>query len=67
MEDIAIFGAGGLGREVACLINRINQDKQIYNFIGFFDDEKPKGEFVNYGKVLGGIDALNAWTNSYQL
>ena len=24
MKDIAIFGAGGFGREVACLINRIN-------------------------------------------
>lgn len=61
MKDIAIFGAGGFGREVACLINRINQEKQIWNLIGFFDDEKSEGESVNYGKVLGGMDVLNAW------
>ena len=25
MKDLAIFGAGGLGKEVACLIKRINE------------------------------------------
>ena len=41
MKDIAIYGAGGLGREVACLIRMINESKEIpeWNFIGFFDDD----------------------------
>lgn len=44
MKDIAIFGAGGFGREVACLIKRINKIKPQWNFIGFFDDnEELKG------------------------
>lgn len=63
MNDIAIFGAGGFGREVACLIKRINkQQPNTWNFIGFFDDdEKIWGAWNEYGKVLGGMDALNQW------
>ncbi|TDL99951.1 MAG: acetyltransferase [Flavobacteriaceae bacterium] len=38
MEDIAIIGAGGFGQEVLSLITAINQNKNQYNFIGFFDD-----------------------------
>lgn len=63
MKEIAIFGAGGFGREIACLINRINkQHPNTWNFIGFFDDdEKIWGAWNEYGKVLGGMDALNQW------
>ena len=61
MKDIALFGAGGFGREVACLINMINKVKPTWNLIGFFDDGKPIGEDVTYGKVLGGIEELNQW------
>lgn len=28
MREIAIFGAGGFGREVACLIRMINESRQ---------------------------------------
>lgn len=65
MKDIAIFGAGGFGREVACLINRINnQQPNTWNLIGFFDDdEKSWGAKNEYGKVFGGMDALNQWSN----
>lgn len=61
MQDIAIFGAGGFGREVYLLIKRINKSQKLWNFIGFFDDDpnpdwrSSKIEF-NY---LGGIQALN--------
>lgn len=63
MKDIAIYGAGGFGREVACLINRINvQQPDTWNLIGFFDDDdKVWGAWNEYGKVLGGMDALNHW------
>lgn len=71
-KDIAIFGAGGLGREVACLIRDINEacyDEDCrYNFIGFFDDNVAKGtQISHYGKVLGGLDALNAWTTDLEV
>ena len=38
MENIAIYGFGGLGREVACLLNNINKIYSEWNLIGFFDD-----------------------------
>lgn len=62
MKDIAIFGAGGFGREVACIIKRINKITPTWNFIGFFDDnEALKGTRNEYGEVLGGMSELNAW------
>lgn len=62
MKDIAIFGAGGFGREIACLIKRINQEGPTWNLIGFFDDNpKLKGTKNEYGDVLGGMSELNSW------
>jgi sugar O-acyltransferase (sialic acid O-acetyltransferase NeuD family) len=62
MRNIAIFGAGGLGREIACLIRMINEETPTWNLIGFFDDNPDlKGTSNEYGKVLGGTDVLNAW------
>lgn len=55
MKDIAIYGAGGLGREVKTILDAINRENEVYNFLGFFDDGK-KGE-----KVLGTIADLNRW------
>lgn len=65
MRRIAIFGAGGFGREVFCLIKSINALSPQWEVIGFFDDGKPKGEPVgHYGAVLGGIAELNDWRES---
>lgn len=61
MKDIAIFGAGGCGREVACIIELINQEKRVWNFIGFFDDGITKGSTNEYGVILGGTEELNRW------
>lgn len=64
MKDIAIFGAGGLGREVACLIERINRKEKRWHLIGFFDDEESLwGKENEYGRILGGSDMLNVWQN----
>lgn len=35
---LVIIGAGGLGREVAWLVDEVNQDKPTYEFLGFLDD-----------------------------
>ena len=62
MKDIAIYGAGGFGREVACLIKRINEKEPTWNFIGFFDDNAElKGTRNEYGTILGGLDVVNSW------
>lgn len=62
MKDIAVFGAGGFGREVACIIKRINKVKPTWNFIGFFDDNAQLvGTSNEYGKVLGTSEELNSW------
>lgn len=65
MKDIAIYGAGGFGKEVACLINRINKTKDVpvWNLIGFYDDnESLKGKQVShFGPCLGGTTELNAY------
>lgn len=61
MKDIAIFGAGGFGRELACIINLINKEKPTWNLIGFFDDGIEAGTELQYGKALGGVEVLNKW------
>lgn len=69
MKDIAIYGAGGLGREVACLVNSINKETvPTWNLIGFFDDGKEKGtEVSHFGKVLGGFHEINEWPTKLNL
>lgn len=59
-HDIAIYGAGGLGREVALMIGQINAaGAGAWKMIGFFDDGKDSDQWVDGYRVLGGIDALN--------
>lgn len=62
MKDIAIYGAGGFGKEVACIINKINSIKLTWNLIGFFDDGIAKETTIShFGKVLGTVIDLNSW------
>ena len=63
VKDIAIYGAGGFGREVACLIKRINEVEPTWNLVGFFDDNPDKKDqpISHFGKCFGGIEVLNAW------
>jgi len=62
MKDIAIYGAGGYGREVACLINSVNEVKKEWNLIGFFDDRLPIDYKNEYGPIIGGISELNNYS-----
>lgn len=61
MKDIAIFGAGGFGREVITVINDINKVEKLWNIVGFFDDGCKKGEIINGVPVLGTTQDLNSW------
>ena len=61
MEQIAIYGAGGFGQEVACILHAINKIEPRWEIIGFFDDNASlAGKTLRYGKVLGGIEKLNS-------
>lgn len=63
MKDIAIYGAGGFGKEVACLINWINSEHPQWKLIGFFDDGiEVHTKISHYGVVLGGMETLNLWS-----
>ncbi len=61
MRKIAIYGAGGFGKEIYCLIQEINRHQMQWDFIGYFDDAKVPGEQIYHGCVLGGMKELNAF------
>ncbi len=68
MKKIAIFGAGGLGREIACIIRELNEKDKIWDFIGFFDDNPTlQGTKNEYGEILGGMDELNLWAEDLSI
>lgn len=62
MRKIAVFGAGGFGKEVVCVLNKINETKPTWEFIGFFDDGLKHGTQVShFGTILGSMQDLNNW------
>lgn len=68
MQDIAIYGAGGFGKEVACILNKINEIQPIWNLLGFFDDGVTKGTSIShFGPVLGGLCDLNEWKTTISI
>lgn len=60
MKDILIIGAGGFGREVQWLIERINAQRKEVNWkiLGYIDDGVEKGTEINGYKVLGDVSFL---------
>lgn len=59
MKDLYIIGAGGFGREVAWLVERINAVKQSWNLKGFIDDNVSLHGTLEGGyPVCGGTDYL---------
>jgi len=60
MNNIAIYGAGGFGKEVASLINFINKKEKRWRLVGYFDDNNErKGKKFNEFDIIGGIEVLN--------
>lgn len=66
-RDIAIFGAGGFGREVLTIIDAINAVKPTYTMIGFFDDGLQIGTCINGYQVLGGTHELEKWNSGLDI
>lgn len=58
MKQIVIIGAGGFGREVLWLIERINAKEMTWEIKGYIDDGIKAGTQINGYPVLGGIDYL---------
>jgi len=59
LADIAIVGAGGLGKETAVLIDQINKQEKHWNLVGFFDDGVQTGTKILSVPVLGNVAELN--------
>lgn len=57
LKPLVIVGAGGLGREVAWLVEDINRQKPEWDFIGFVDDGV-QGNTVEGYPVLGPVEHL---------
>lgn len=57
MKNLYIVGAGGFGREVAWLVERINLVKPTWDLLGFIDDnpQRHSGETDGY-PVIGSCD-----------
>ena len=58
MDKIIIVGAGGFGREVQWLIERINKTCKTWDLLGFIDDSIAKGTIINGIPVLGTVKDL---------
>jgi len=57
-EDLVILGAGGFSREIAWLVDQINQHGARWNLLGFLDDNPAKhGMSVDGYPVLGLISS----------
>ncbi len=49
MKDLVIAGKGGFAREVRWLLERINQEKKTWNFLGYIDREPGESVAGNDG------------------
>lgn len=59
MKKLLIIGAGGLGREAAWVVRRINELSPQWDLLGFIDDNEEKwGQLEDGYPVLGGCDKL---------
>lgn len=66
MHDLVIFGAGGVGRQVAQIVYDINSIKATWNLIGYLDDDPAKlGQSVASLSVLGDYHWLSSQRNTY--
>ena len=59
LKDLYIIGAGGFGREVAWLVERINEIEPTWNLKGFIDDNTTiHGSLQDDYSVVGGCEWL---------
>lgn len=57
LKPLVIIGAGGLGREIAWLVEDVNKDALQWDLLGFVDDGVNVSTVEGY-PVLGNVDSL---------
>ncbi len=62
-KKLAIYGAGGFGRETAVMVAQINHQTPTWEVIGFFDDGLKKNDEIDGLKILGDINDVNSYPN----
>lgn len=66
MKDLLIIGASGFGREVAWLVERINEVTPTWNLLGFIDDnEEIRGQKINGYEVVGTHKCVVDYPNAH--
>lgn len=66
MKKLIIFGASGFGREVAWLVERINNVAPTWNLLGFMDDaDDIQGKKINGYEVLGKTADVAKYPDAY--
>lgn len=66
MKDIAIFGAGGLGREILLLLHQLNEAAPHWNILGFFDEQHFTADIDGF-PYLGNVENLNNFKKELNL
>ena len=66
LQKIVLFGAGGMGKEMALLVSSINEKEPTFDLLGFVVDKEfyQPGESVNGVEVLGTTQWLIEHKNS---
>lgn len=67
IKPIVIVGAGGMGRDTQWLIERINEEDQLYKILGYIDDGIEKDTIIDGYKVLGGMKILEDYDQDEKL
>ncbi|WP_245122170.1 acetyltransferase [Hymenobacter volaticus] len=62
LRPLAIFGAGGFGREVLVLVHQINERQPTWQLTGFYDDAPPSQGTLHGLPYLGTSADLNEGT-----
>ena len=66
MKNLVIVGAGDFGREVAWLVEQINDVRPAYNIVGFLDDDEAKiGKEFNGYKCIAKVSSLTGICSEY--
>jgi sugar O-acyltransferase (sialic acid O-acetyltransferase NeuD family) len=67
MKKLIIVGAGGLGKEVGWIVDRINQKKKTWDLLGFLDDNESlyNKQIYKKKKVIGTIKSISTFKGVY--
>ncbi len=65
MKDLIIIGAGGFGREVSWLVERINAVSPQWNLLGFADDYATESKTIDKYNIIGDVDCVADYPDAY--